>query len=144
MGLIYFCRKSFPFHLDLDKSKSLICFQCNSSNEILPLCRRGYFHLNKPWRTMNLSFQCPPHRADYCFLQEKYADDVIITARGCYGHKDQNGNDIRTGCTLRDNNLLCFCKSTLCNSSFSQFGFRLEYPFLIFGGFFLKSIIQLY
>lgn len=102
-------------------SKSLICYQCHSlSTEEIPLCQRGYFKLNKPWQKLNFSFQCPPHISDYCFLIEENFDGIKSTSRGCFGNKDENGRDIKSGCTVEENKLLCFCKQILCNSSQTQ------------------------
>lgn len=106
------------FDLDLAGSKSLICYQCNSSSkEEISLCQIGYFKLNKPWQKWHFSFQCPPHIADYCFVIEEKLSGEKRTARGCYSNKDKTDRDIKTGCLVENNKTMCFCKQSFCNSS---------------------------
>lgn len=109
------------YSLNLVGSKSLVCYQCNSSSkEEIPLCQIGYFKLNKPWQKLNFTFQCPPHAESFCFLIEENRNGMKSTARGCYGNTDKSGRYIRSGCTVEENKLMCFCKQILCNSSQTQ------------------------
>lgn len=106
------------FDVNTSGSKSLICYQCNStSKEDIPSCQIGYFKFNKPWQKIVCSFQCPAHIADFCFLIEENFNGEIKTARGCYNSKDKNGRNIKPGCSVEENKTMCFCKQRLCNSS---------------------------
>lgn len=116
------CRHSvkanYNFSLDMGRSKSLICYQCNStSNEAIPSCQIGYFRFNKPWQKLMYRFQCPYHMADYCFLIEENFGGEKRTSRGCYGRNDKNAREVKTGCSVEENRTMCFCERMLCNSS---------------------------
>lgn len=124
--LIFVCVKSdHIFFINSTQSKSLICYQCNSTNqEEVPMCQIGYFELNQSWKMLKFYFQCPKHLAEYCFLIEEKVDGVKRTARGCYGDRDSNGKDIKVGCVKTKNNLMCFCDKILCNSSIVHYPFK--------------------
>lgn len=105
-------------------AKSLICFQCVSRNvEKAPLCSISFFKLTTPAEKLNLTFQCPPNRQDFCYTQVEVISGVIKTSRGCYGSKDRHQSSIKVGCSTSndDKKKLCFCKDHLCNCSSRHF-----------------------
>lgn len=105
-------------------AKSLICFQCVTSNvEKAPLCSISFFKLTTPAEKLNLTFQCPPNRQDFCYTQVEIISGVTKTSRGCYGSKDKYQSSIKVGCSTSndDKKTLCFCKDHLCNNSANIF-----------------------
>lgn len=125
------------FDLNIQASKSLVCYQCNSSStDALPSCQIGYFEYNKPWKKMNFAFQCPPHISNYCFIMENKIGDVIKTVRGCYGGKDHNDRDLKSGCMIEENQTMCFCNNVLCNTALVKQYF-ICYYFLILIWYFI-------
>lgn len=122
----FVCLKpDYIFDINPTHSKTLICYQCNSTNqEEIPTCQIGYFEFNQPWNMLKFYFQCPRHIAKYCFLIEENVSGMKRTVRGCYGDRDKNGKDIKVGCVKTKNNLKCFCKNNLCNSSLANCPFK--------------------
>lgn len=105
-------------NLNLEKSKSLLCYQCKSSSkEPVPLCDISYFKLTRPKEKLNLTYQCPPHRKSFCFTNVIYKEKEVLTQRGCYGDKDKKNNTIKNGCMISqiENKVLCFCNRNICN-----------------------------
>lgn len=112
---------SVTLNIDLKYSKSLICYQCNSSsNDLIHSCQKGYFKANNPAEMLGFYFQCPPHVADYCFTFEENLNGFQKTLRGCYGDVDKNGRKIKSGCMIEEYSVLCFCNQILCNTSQTQ------------------------
>uniref|UniRef100_A0A6P7GWK7 Uncharacterized protein LOC114347342 n=1 Tax=Diabrotica virgifera virgifera TaxID=50390 RepID=A0A6P7GWK7_DIAVI len=107
----------------IEKAKSLVCYQCNSSTEELePKCDLEYFKLLQSFKKDEMRFQCPSYRSKFCFISVKKVQAFRITSRGCSSGVDVNNNALKSGCLrskIRDEELLCFCKTNLCNSGTS-------------------------
>lgn len=109
---------SKPFNPDLAKAKSLVCYQCNSSNDdLFPLCESQNLRYWKSEEKTDLLFICPPNRKSFCFL-EITDNSTRITRRGCFRDSDSRNIKIKTGCVdLGVSKRLCFCNTNKCNGN---------------------------
>lgn len=107
-----------PANISIKHAKGLLCYQCKSkSSEISPLCDHNYFKLTRAEERINMTFQCPPPRKSFCFMQIETFKGTTTTTRGCYPRTDKENNTLESRCQNSKNKILCFCNENLCNAS---------------------------
>lgn len=130
------------FDPDLSLIKELICFQCKSdSRSKEPKCDMHYFKYNKKSDLIDLYFQCPYNRKNFCIKKVEVWKDHVLTWRGCNNATDNIGHYLHDGCIRKDGDfgmkysLTCVCSENFCNASNEMrctFSFILLISFLFY------------